>query len=266
MTAPNAEQALKSALQASHAWWSDMGVDIPVVPPAPPSAAMSAAKKPRNTRKAPGIKSAPVPQKIDTSEQLIKAAEQAKSAPTLEALKTIIEGFDAGILSDHARNIVFARGNPDADIMIIGEAPGRAEDESGKPFVCPAGQLLDKMCAAIDLDETKLYITNVCNWRPPGNRNPDEAELNMCAPFIQRHIELIAPKLVVIVGGISLMALTGKTGIMKTRGNWQELNINDEKTPAMPLYHPAFLLRRPELKKDAWRDLLAIRARIGKSG
>jgi len=252
------EQALKTALQASQAWWGDMGVETPIVPPAPPSAA----KKTRKTTQAPQTKSTLAPQEIDTSAQLVKAAEQAKAAPTLEALKTIIEGFDAGVLSDHARNSVFARGNPDADIMIIGEAPGRAEDEAGKPFVGPAGQLLDKMFAAIDLDETSLYITNVCNWRPPGNRNPTEDELTMCAPFIQRHMELIAPKLVVIVGGVSLQALTGKTGIMKTRGRWQELDICGEKVPAMPLYHPAFLLRRPELKKDAWRDLLAIQGRL----
>lgn len=256
MNQPSPEQELKAALQASHAWWDDMGVDIPLVPPAPPSAV----KKARKTSKATEAKSAP--QQADTSAPLVKATEQAKAAPTLEALKTIIEGFDAGVLSDHARNVVFARGNPDADIMVIGEAPGRQEDESGKPFVGPAGQLLDKMFAAIDLSEDNLYITNVCNWRPPGNRNPTESELTMCAPFIQRHMELIAPKLVVIVGGVSLQALTGKTGIMKTRGRWQELNIGGEKVPAMPLYHPAFLLRRPELKKDAWRDLLAIQGRL----
>jgi len=257
MTEPSTEQELKAALEASHAWWSDMGVDIPAVPATPPSATK---RKPQTT--APHTKTAPKSPNVDAAKQLEKAAEQAKAAPTLKALKTIIEGFDAGVLSDHARNVVFARGNPDADIMVIGEAPGRTEDESGKPFVGPAGQLLDKMFAAINLSEDSLYITNVCNWRPPKNRNPTEAELTMCAPFITRHMELIAPKLVVIVGGISLQALTGKTGIMKTRGRWQELDIGGEQIPAMPLYHPAFLLRRPELKKDAWRDLLAIKERL----
>jgi uracil-DNA glycosylase len=259
MTEPSTEQTLKAALQASHAWWDDMGVDIPAGAPAPPSAAKKIRKAQTTS---PQTKATPKPPEADTSKQLEKATEQAKAAPTLEALKTIIEGFDAGMLSDHARNVVFARGNPDADIMVIGEAPGRQEDESGKPFVGPAGQLLDKMFAAIDLSEDSLYITNVCNWRPPGNRNPTEDELSMCAPFITRHMELTAPKLVVIVGGVSLQALTGKTGIMKTRGNWQELNIGGEQVPAMPLYHPAFLLRRPELKKDAWRDLLAIKAQL----
>ena len=262
MNEPSTEQDLKAALQASHAWWDDMGVDIAAVAPTPPSASKSTAKSERKPLAKQKNRSAPKPPEIDTSKQLEKAAEQAKAAPTLEALKTIIEGFDAGVLSDHARNIVFARGNPSADIMVIGEAPGRTEDESGKPFVGPAGQLLDKMFAAIDLSEDSLYITNVCNWRPPNNRNPDDAELAMCAPFITRHMELFSPKLVVIVGGISLQALTGKTGIMKTRGRWQELTIGGEQVPAMPLYHPAFLLRRPELKKDAWRDLLAIKARL----
>jgi len=261
MTEPSTEQELKAALKASHAWWNDMGVDIPAPhpnsAPTPPTASKSVRKSKTTT---PQTK--PKPVEADSAKQLEKAAEQAKAAPTLEALKTIIEGFDAGVLSDHARNVVFARGNPEADIMVIGEAPGRTEDETGKPFVGPAGQLLDKMFAAIDLSEDSLYITNVCNWRPPNNRNPNEDELAMCAPFISRHMELIAPKLVVIVGGVSLQALTGKTGIMKTRGNWQELNIGREKVPAMPLYHPAFLLRRPELKKDAWRDLLAIKARL----
>ena len=256
MSEPSAQQVLKQALKASQIWWQDMGVEATVLPPAP---------KPRitATRKAPAqTAQKETPAAPDISAQMIKAAEQAKAAPTLDALKTVLENFDAGVLSDHARNTVFARGNPDADIMVIGEAPGRQEDESGKPFVGPAGQLLDKMFAAIDLGADDLYITNVCNWRPPGNRNPNEEELAMCAPFITRHMELIAPKLVVIVGGVSLQALTGKTGIMKTRGQWQELDIANQKTPALPLYHPAFLLRRPELKKDARRDLLAIRERL----
>ncbi|PHS41507.1 MAG: uracil-DNA glycosylase [Robiginitomaculum sp.] len=255
MTEASPEQVLKQALKASQVWWQDMGVDAPILPAAQvkPAAVLKPVKRPAQQH---------TPNTPDISAQMTKATEQAKAAPTLDALKAIIEGFDAGVLSDHARNMVFARGNPDADIMVIGEAPGRQEDESGQPFVGPAGQLLDKMFAAIDLDEDDLYITNVCNWRPPGNRNPNEPELAMCAPFITRHMELVAPKLVVIVGGISLQALTGKTGIMKMRGQWQSLDINAKPTPAMPLYHPAFLLRRPELKRDAWRDLLAIQKRM----
>jgi DNA polymerase len=149
--------------------------------------------------------------------------------------------------------------------MAIGESPGKQEDETGLPFVGEAGKLLNKMFAAIKRDESNLYITNVCNWRPPGNRNPSEDELALCRPFIRRHIELISPKIVVIVGGVSLQALTGKSGIMKTRGQWQNLEIGGSNIPAMPLYHPAFLLRRPELKKQAWQDLLTIQNRIAES-
>ncbi len=260
------QQALKQALKASQIWWQDMGVETPTLPPAPQSRSKSISKStPKPSAQAKRPTRTTQQQTVrppDMSAQMTKAAEQAKAAPTLDALKIVIENFDAGVLSDHARNAVFARGNPDAGIMIIGEAPGRQEDESGLPFVGPAGQLLDKMFAAINLDEGDLYITNVCNWRPPGNRNPNEDELTMCAPFITRHMELVAPKFVVIVGGISLQALTGKTGIMKRRGNWQELDIRGQKTPALPLYHPAFLLRRPELKRDAWRDLLALQQRM----
>jgi len=260
MTGSTPQQQFKSALLAGQEWWHDMGVETP---PAPPSAKRKpkpqANVKPAQSARTPEHAAVPKP---DFAERIVLAATLAKAAPTLDALKQVIAEFDAGALSDHARNSVFARGNPKADIMAIGEAPGRHEDETGTPFVGPAGQLLDKMFAAIGRSEDNIYITNVCNWRPPVNRNPTEEELALCAPFIARHIELAAPKLVIIVGGISLQALTGKTGIMKTRGQWQELDISGTKIPAMPLYHPAFLLRRPELKKQAWLDLLAIKARI----
>jgi len=253
------EQELKSALKASQAWWDDMGVETPEIVVATKKFVKTARVNP-SARKIAAVK--PVEVKPELVDQITKAAAIAKAASTLEALKEALEAFDAGVLSDHAQKMVFARGNPKADIMAIGEAPGRQEDETGLPFVGQAGQLLDKMFAAIKHDESNLYITNVCNWRPPGNRNPSEDELAICRPFIQRHIELIAPKFVVIVGGVSLQALTGKTGIMKTRGQWQELEIGSAKIPALPLYHPAFLLRRPELKKHAWHDLLALQARI----
>lgn len=257
---------LKAALKAAQNWWQDMGVETPALPPAP-----KRAQKKLDARKAKTASRAPKKQPdepklsetIALSEKITVATALAKSAPTLDALKIALETFDAGILSDHAKNMVFARGNPSADVMAIGEAPGINEDEVGKPFIGPAGQLLDKMFASIGLGEDNLYITNVCNWRPPANRNPSEDELALCKPFITRHIELAAPKFIVIIGGVSLQALTGKTGIMKARGQWQELEIGGAKIPAMPLYHPAFLLKRPELKKYAWRDLLAIKERLG---
>ena len=146
--------------------------------------------------------------------------------------------------------------------MIIGEAPGRDEDIAGKPFVGRAGQLLDKMMAAIELTEEQFYITNVVNWRPPQNRNPKPGEIEICRPFLKRHIELVSPKYILIVGGVSLTALTGLTGIMKNRGQWQTLSIAGQDIPALPIYHPAFLLRQPALKKEAWRDLLDLREKL----
>lgn len=262
MVDTNIQQALKQALTASQSWWDGMGVEVPTLPPAPPKTLKKQVKvAPRPTPTAPITP----PVQPEQADRLAKAEAVAKAAPTLEALKTALENFDAGVLSDHAQNMVFARGNPQADIMAIGESPGRQEDQTGLPFVGAAGQLLDKMFAAIKRDESNLYITNVCNWRPPGNRDPSEDELALCRPFIRRHIELVAPKIVVIVGGVSLQALTGKAGIMKTRGQWQDLEIGGATIPAMPLYHPAFLLRRPELKKQAWHDLLAIQNRMAEA-
>jgi DNA polymerase len=260
------QQALKQALKASQTWWDGMGVEIPELPPATPTSLAKTSKKQVKTAPRPA-QAAPItpPEQPEQADRLAKAEAVAKAAPTLEALKTALEAFDAGVLSDHAQNMVFARGNPEADIMAIGESPGKQEDETGLPFVGEAGKLLNKMFAAIKRDESNLYITNVCNWRPPGNRNPSEDELALCRPFIRRHIELISPKIVVIVGGVSLQALTGKSGIMKTRGQWQNLEIGGSNIPAMPLYHPAFLLRRPELKKQAWQDLLTIQNRIAES-
>lgn len=245
---------LKRALQSAQDWWVHMGIDVP--PPPPAQKRPARAKNPQ--------KPTPPSQNVQTAPALDieKLKERVAAAPSLDALKTVIDGLDVGALSDHARNTVFARGNPEAKIMVIGEAPGREEDVKGLPFVGQAGQLLDKMLAAIGLDETHVYITNICNWRPPGNRNPSPEEIAFCRPLIWRHMELMAPEMIVIVGGVALDALCGLSGIMKTRGQWQELDIGGQNIPAMPIYHPAFLLRRPELKKQAWLDLLAIRARL----
>jgi len=174
-----------------------------------------------------------------------------------------MDRFDAGPLSDGARQCVFARGNPEADVMVIGEAPGIEEDKAGKPFIGPAGQLLDKMLASIGLTEETAYLTNVVNWRLPNNRKTTDDDIALCKPFLDRHIELAAPKVILMVGGVSMSALMGLTGIMKQRGQWQIVTIAGTEIPALPIYHPAFLLRQPTLKKDAWRDLLALRERLG---
>ena len=146
--------------------------------------------------------------------------------------------------------------------MVIGEAPGRDEDIQGKPFVGPSGQLLDRMLGAIGLSSDDFYVTNVINWRLAQNRNPKPEEIETCRPFIEKHIELAQPKVLLLVGGLSMTAMTGLTGIMKNHGQWRDVTIAGTTYPALPLYHPAFLLRRPELKKDAWRDLLSLRAKL----
>ena len=173
--------------------------------------------------------------------------------------------FDAGTLSDNASQCVFSRGNPDAKLMIISEAPTRDEDIAGEPFTGRTGKFLDRMLAAIGLTETDFYITNIVNWHPPGGRKPSEEEIELCRPFLMKHIELAAPDVILIVGGLSLSAMTPLNGIMKNRGNWQTLNINDRDIPALPIYHPAFLLRRPELKKEAWRDLLSLHEHLAQT-
>lgn len=195
-----------------------------------------------------------------------RARKLAAEAPDLAALKAVVESFDGCNLKFTARSSVFADGNPEARIMLIGEAPGRDEDEQGLPFVGRSGQLLDKMLAAIGLDRTKVYITNVLPWRPPGNRTPTSAETDICLPFVERHIELAAPDLLVFVGGSSAKTmLRTTTGIMSLRGKWQKITIGDREIPAMPCLHPAYLLRAPNHKALAWRDLLAIKAKLGEA-
>lgn len=248
------DKALKSVLD----WWDAAGVDVPEVNIAAPKRKPAPRQAPAKAAPRPAARAA-----TPTPKTITDAAPIAAKAKTLAELKAAMDAFDAGPLSDHARQCVFARGNPEADLMIIGEAPGRDEDMAGKPFVGRSGQLLDKMLASIGLTEDDFYITNVVNWRPPKNRNPTKEEVEMCRSFLNRHIELAAPKVLLIVGGVSLSAMTGITGIMKNRGQWQDLTIANQNIPALPIYHPAFLLRQPVLKKDAWRDLLALRERLG---
>ena len=244
---------MDAALRSLLDWYAAVGVDIPDVPPATPVRV----KRPMPTAKSAPIGKPKTPTPISTQPTL-----DLSKIRSLDALREAINAFDAGALSDGAKQAVFSRGNPGADLMIIGEAPGRDEDIQGKPFVGRSGQLLDRMLGAIALGPDDVYITNVVNWRPPGNRNPSKAEIDMCLPFLHRHITLAQPKLLLLVGGISMTALTGQTGIMKNHGQWSDVEIAGAAYPVMPLYHPAFLLRRPELKKEAWRDLLSLRARI----
>jgi DNA polymerase len=193
----------------------------------------------------------------------ISAREAARGARTLDELRTVLDTFDGCALKATAKSLCFYRGRADARLMIVGEAPGREEDLAGKPFVGRAGQLLDKMLAAIGLGEDDVHITNVVYWRPPGNRTPTPQEVQVCRPFLERQIELVAPDVLMTVGGPAATALLGiEGGIMRTRGRWREIEVAGRMVPAMPTLHPAYLLRTPIAKRLAWRDLLAIQDRL----
>lgn len=197
-----------------------------------------------------------------------RAQELAKAATTLAELKAALEAFDGCALKKTATTTVFADGTPSHRIMLIGEAPGGEEDRQGLPFVGRAGQLLDRMLASIGLSrKTNAYITNVINWRPPGNRDPSPEEAAMCLPFLRRHIELVNPGILILLGAVSARHVMGnREGIMKLRGRWLEYYVNGQMIPVMPTLHPAYLLRQPSHKKLAWRDLQAIESKIESLG
>jgi DNA polymerase len=189
----------------------------------------------------------------------------AASCDSLEALAEALRQFDGCPLKETAINLCFADGNPASPIMLIGEAPGAQEDRQGRPFVGPSGQLLDRMLKTIGLDRSKVYITNVIYWRPPGNRSPTAAEIAICQPFLERQIELIRPKLLVFVGGIAARALLGRTeGVTKLRGRpfVYKSEVDGRDIPALVMFHPAYLLRQPAQKRFSWRDLLSIHKSI----
>ena len=195
------------------------------------------------------------------------ATEAARQAKTVEELRAALTAFDGCPLKQTAMNLVFADGATDARVMIIGEAPGEDEDRQGKPFVGVSGQLLDTMLGYIGLDRSCVYITNVLPWRPPGNRSPTDAELAACMPFVLRHIEIIRPQIIIPLGGVSAKTLLQTTdGITRIRGKFMEHKTGtleegkEMLIPALPMYHPAYLLRQPAQKRQAWRDWLTLRA------
>ncbi|WP_194097319.1 uracil-DNA glycosylase [Marivivens aquimaris] len=203
----------------------------------------------------------PQPVEVDPAQEATAAASAAVSR---EALGDAMQAFEHCELKLGAKNFVFCDGNPDARVMIIGEAPGREEDLAGKPFVGRAGHLLDKMFGCIGLtrnspDPAKsIYITNVMPWRPPANRTPDAKEIAMMLPFLKRHVELVSPDFIVLMGNTPCQALLGKGGITRIRGNWTEAL----GKPVLPMFHPAYLLRQPLAKREAWADLLDLSARL----
>ena len=196
--------------------------------------------------------------------QAALARELARSAASLEELRQIMLAFDGCNLKATAKNLVFADGNPEADLMLVGEAPGRDEDIEGLPFVGRSGQLLDRILAAIGRDRKSAYIANVIPWRPPGNRTPTPHETEICRPFIERQIELAKPRMLVTLGGPSAKVLLNTTeGVLRLRGTWRDhVTAAGIRIPTMPTLHPAYLLRNPAHKKLAWRDFLEVQARL----
>jgi len=245
-------------------WQIELGVteaigDVPVSryeAPNAPAAPKSAAKV-----SAPAVREISVP---DSNVAVRVATEMAAAATDLAGLQAAMAAYDYCALKKGARSLVFADGNPAAKVMIIGEAPGSDEDREGKPFVGRAGQLLDKMLTAIDLSrragkaENAVYITNSLPWRPPQNRIPEPDELAMMLPFLKRHIAMINPHVIVLMGNFATHALLGKTGILRLRGHWAEV----DGIAALPMTHPAYLLRTPAAKREAWSDLLSLKQRL----
>lgn len=193
-------------------------------------------------------------ERIDTA-----ARASARRAQSLEELASQLAQFDGCALKPTAKNLCFYRGAARARLMIIGEAPGRDEDLEGRPFVGRAGRLLDAMLAAIGLAEADVHITNIVYWRPPGNRTPTPHEAEACRPFLERQIELVDPEVLLLLGGAAAKHMLGvEEGIMRLRGKWRQLEIASRQRRVMATLHPAYLLRTPAAKRQAWRDLLAV--------
>ena len=251
-------------------WYADAGVDeaigdhavdrfkaapsVPIIAPAAQQTNVAPAS--------PSRAAAPVSaQSSDAS-----ATHLAQAAHTVTELKAAVEAYTGCGLKQFASRTVFADGNPAARVMFIGEAPGADEDRQGLPFVGVSGKLLDRMLASVGLDRaTNAYITNVVFWRPPGNRAPTDEEIASCLPFVVRHIELVDPAVLVFVGGLAAKTLLGKpVGITKLRGHWYDYESPGmaRPIPSTALFHPAYLLRSPQQKRFAWRDLLAIKQKL----
>jgi DNA polymerase len=237
----------------------------PEAPPPPPSPPTSPPPSRPAAADASGPQAPvwrPEPGPLESAEAALHSArELAVAANSLAELKAALESFEGCPLKATAMNLVFADGNPEARVMMIGEAPGAEEDRQGLPFVGVSGRLLDRMLACIGLDRSSVYITNMLFWRPPGNRTPTAAEIASCLPFTERHIELAAPDYLVLVGGMSAKNLLARSeGILRLRGQWRPYQHSGlpRPIPALPTLHPAYLLRQPQQKRLAWRDLLSL--------
>ena len=247
-------------------WHLDSGVDETIgetpldryVAAAAPKAQVQAPLPVANIERAPLIAASLIPTASST--------HLAQECKTLAELKTAVENYDGCALKAYATRTVFADGNINARVMVIGEAPGEDEDRQGLPFVGVSGKLLDRMLGSVGLDRaTNTYITNIVFWRPPGNRKPTAEEIVLCMPFVQRQIELLDPALLLLVGGPSASTiLANALGITKLRGKWFEYESPglSRPVPTMATFHPAYLLRSPQQKRLAWRDLLVFKQKL----
>jgi uracil-DNA glycosylase family 4 len=250
-------------------WYAEMGIDLAVDAEPHDRFAEKDLEKPRRTAASPE----PAMQRTQPTLALSadataqSARDAAAAAQTLDELRAELLAFEGCALKATATQLVFADGNPEAEIMIVGEAPGADEDRLGRPFVGRAGQLLDKMLAAIGLDRRHVYIANVVPWRPPGNRTPTPIETSACLPFMRRQIELVHPKILVCLGAAATQTLLGsRDGIMRIRGHWHEYDMAGTKIAAIAMLHPAYLLRQPSHKKFAWQDLRELAKMMKKTG
>ena len=247
----------------------ETGVDRMAPASAPPPASPVAAR--------PAIAVSPrvMPAAEKQEPSAASASGDLSACGDLAQLEAAVRAFNGCALKLTATNTVFADGNPAAPVMLIGEAPGADEDRLGRPFVGASGQLLDRMLAAIGLDRhaeepaRSAYITNILFWRPPGNRQPTPAEIEQCRPFLDRHIELKRPKLIVVLGGSAAKTLLGRTeGIVRLRGRWfnYRTTLLNMEIPVLATYHPAYLLRSPGQKRDAWRDFITLKTKLSDAG
>ena len=277
------QNASAAALKALTAWWEEMGVAVDqaeidtlikaqqAADTGPSEARPQPAQAPQHEtpRQERNLRKSRRNSRKSHSDWIEEAISLANGADSLEALKVAIESFDGCPLKQLCEKTVVYDGTLGAPVMVLGEGPGGQEDRIGLPFVGKAGQLLDKMLAAIGLDrQTNTFISNVNYWRPPGNRNPEADELALCRPFVNRMVDLAQPKIIIATGGVAAKSLLDtKTGIMRLRGSERPF-----ATPAgteaalVPMFHPAYLLRRPQDKSRAWRDLLLVQARLSEMG
>ncbi len=247
-------------LRALLDWYASVGVDQ-AIDDVPHDRYARAAEPPRPAARP----RAPIEAPMDAPMDAIGADDVAAACADLDELAAAIEAFEGCALKRTATNTVIGDGNPQAPLMIVGEAPGAQEDRQGIPFVGPAGKLLDLMLDSIGLGRDQAYVTNILPWRPPGNRSPTNAEIAACLPFVKRHIELVAPKILILVGGTAAKTLLDKTqGIMRLRGHWYTYESAHINTPidTRAILHPAYLLRTPAQKRETWLDLLEIKHRL----